>query len=68
LREMHLTVAQAQSAFEPESGAYGDHSAHQHADKGHTQNHNHNHNHNHSHSHGHGHDDGHLHDNGHAHG
>jgi len=58
LREMHLTVAQAQSAFEPESGAYGDHSAHQHADKGHTQNHNHSH----------GHDDGHLHDNGHAHG
>lgn len=44
LRAMHLAVQEQQAAFEPESGAYGDHAA--------------SHGHGHSHPHAHGHDHG----------
>lgn len=48
LRSMHLIVREANEAFEPEGGAYGDHATHGHAhhDHGH-------HEHGHDHAHGH---------------
>jgi len=54
LRAMHLTVVEAQEAFEPEGGAYN------------AGGHGHDHGHAHEHSHGHAHE--HPHDPGHAHG
>ncbi len=48
LRAMHLTVVEAQAAFEPEGGAY--------AAGGHGHGHSHDHKHGHDHSHDHGHD------------
>ena len=48
LRRQHLIVTEAQAAFEPEGGAYGEGAGH-----GHHQGHDH---------HGHGHDHGHAHD------
>jgi urease accessory protein len=56
LRAMHLTVTEAQAAFEPEGGAY--------AQGGHA--HGSGHDHAHAHEHDHGHDHGHAHD-GHSH-
>ena len=56
LRRQHLIVTEAQAAFEPEGGAYGEGAGHGH----------HHHGHDHD-SHGHAHD-GHDHDHGHAHG
>jgi len=35
LRSMHLTVVAVSEAFEPESGAYGDHSGHSHSGHSH---------------------------------
>ena len=72
LRQMGLQVAEAQSAFEPESGAYaaGGH-AHGH---GHDHAHDHDHGHvhgpgcGHDHSHDHGHSHAQAHDHGHVHG
>ena len=52
LRAMHLTVVAVDEAFEPESGAYGDHGGHAHG---------HGHEHPHAHGHDHGHDHGHVH-------
>lgn len=52
LRAMHLTVMAVDEAFEPESGAYGDHGGHAHG---------HSHDHPHAHGHDHGHDHGHVH-------
>ena len=49
LRAMHMTVVQVSEAFEPESGAYGDHSGHAHGND-------HGHEHKHSHADGHAHD------------
>lgn len=46
LRSMHLTVREANEAFEPEGGAYGAHGGH---------NHGHDHGDGHGHDHGHGH-------------
>lgn len=43
LRSMHLTVREAQEAFEPEGGAYGDHGSHGHADHGSGHGHPHHH-------------------------
>ena len=68
LRAMHLAVQEQQAAFEPESGAYGDHAAshghghsHSHAHPGsppngsaHTHGPAHEHEHEHEHGHGHG--------------
>ena len=59
LRSMHLTVVEAEMAFEPEGGAYGGHvtnDGHSHHAPGH------------AHQHAHGHDHGHSHDHGHVHG
>jgi urease accessory protein len=39
---MHMTVVQVSEAFEPESGAYGDHGGHSHG--GHNHGHAHSHN------------------------
>ncbi len=36
LRSMHLIVRETEEAFEPEGGAYGDHSAHSGHDHGHS--------------------------------
>lgn len=52
LRRQHLIVTEAQAAFEPEAGAYGEGAGHGH------------HGHDHGHDHGH-HDHGHAHDHGH---
>jgi urease accessory protein len=64
LERMHLVVTEANSAFEPEAGAYqagaGHGAAHEH-DHGHDHGH-----HDHGHGHGHGHHD-HDHDHDHAH-
>lgn len=62
LRQMHLIVAEANEAFEPESGAYAAQGGHAH---GHGHNHDHGHAHDHKHGHDHGH--GHGHDHGHSH-
>lgn len=47
LRAMHMTVVAVSEAFEPESGAYGDHGGH----AGHAHGHSHGHDHAHSHAH-----------------
>jgi len=39
LRAMHMTVVQVSEAFEPESGAYGDHGGHSHGGHGHGHSH-----------------------------
>ncbi len=71
LRRMHLLVAEENTAFEPEGGAYEGGHGHEH---GH---HDHGHDHGHAHDHGHGqdhhdhhdhHGHGHDHDHGHGHG
>ena len=62
LRSMHLTVVEAEMAFEPEGGAYGGHvtnDGHSHHAPGHA--HQHAHGHDHGHSHDHDHDHGHVH-------
>jgi urease accessory protein len=56
LRRQHLIVTEAQAAFEPEGGAYGEGAGHGH--------HHHDHDHDHGHGHGHGHEG---HDHGQAH-
>jgi urease accessory protein len=62
LRRMHLDVADADAAFEPEAGAYAtEAAAHGHA-------HGHDHAHEHGHDEGHGHDHAHDHDHPHGHG
>jgi len=43
LRAMHMTVVQVSEPFEPESGAYGDHSGHSHGGHGHHHDHAHSH-------------------------
>lgn len=58
LRSMHMIVREANEAFEPEGGAYGDHATH-----GHSHGHGHE-GHDHGHDHGH-HDHGHDHSHGH---
>jgi urease accessory protein len=82
LRRQHLIVTEAQAAFEPEGGAYGEgagHGHHHHDHEGHDHGHAHDHNHAH---HDHGHDHAHApapsgkpvgipvkaHDGGHVHG
>jgi urease accessory protein len=62
LRAMHLTVVETREPFEPEGGAYGQHtSGHGHAHGGHTHDHGHaGHTHGH-HAHGHDHAAGHEH-------
>jgi urease accessory protein len=62
LRAMHLTVVEAQEAFEPEGGAYGA-GGHGH-DHGHAHAHDHGHEHTHAHSHEHGHEHPHDHEHG----
>ncbi len=66
LRAMHLTVVEVREPFEPEAGAYGDHSGHgagggdipvhgareSHGHGHHPGHQHHNHNHNHNHDHG----------------
>lgn len=58
LRAMHLTVVAVSEAFEPESGAYGDHGGHGghahgrgHGQSQHQHQHQHDHDHNHQHAH-----------------
>lgn len=53
LRRQHLIVTEAQAAFEPEAGAYGEGGGHAH--------HHHDHDHDQDHDHGHAHDHGHDH-------
>jgi urease accessory protein len=69
LRRMHLIVADEQSAFEPEVGAYAE-SGHSHHDHGHGPSHVHSPacSHDHDHDHGHAQSHGHSHDHGHSHG
>jgi urease accessory protein len=69
LQSMHMTVAEVQEPFEPESGAYGDSALLGH-DHGHGHSHSHSHGHDHAHDHAHdhsscGHDHGHHHGHGH---
>jgi urease accessory protein len=45
LRAMHMTVVPVSEAFEPESGAYGDHGGHSHGGHGHSHDHGHAHSH-----------------------
>jgi urease accessory protein len=52
LRRQHLIVTEAQAAFEPEAGAYGEGAGHGH---------HHGHDHSHNHPHDHGHDGAHAH-------
>ena len=52
LRRMHLIVGEAQAAFEPEAGAYGEGHGHGHA-HGHSHDGHHDHSHAHDHTHGH---------------
>jgi len=53
LRDMHMTVVAVNESFEPENGAYGEHSSHTgHAHHGHSHDHIHNHNHDQGHVHG----------------
>jgi urease accessory protein len=58
LHDMHMTVVAVDESFEPENGAYGEHSSH----AGHAH-----HEHEHGHAHGHSHDEAHKHEHGHAH-
>ena len=61
LRDMHMTVVAVDESFEPENGAYGEHSSHAgHAHHGHA------HEHEHGHAHGHSHDEAHKHEHGHS--
>jgi urease accessory protein len=53
LRAMHMTVVSVEDAFEPESGAYGDHGGHGHG---------HEHPHDHPNDHGHDHGSAHTHE------
>ena len=55
LRAMHMTVVSVEEAFEPESGAYGDHGGHGHG-------HGHEHPHDHPNDHGHDHGSAHTHE------
>ena len=64
LRDMHMTVVAVNESFEPENGAYGEHSSH----AGHTHAHEHGHAHGHSHDEAHNHEHGHSHDKPHVHG
>jgi urease accessory protein len=57
LRQMHLTVTEAQAPFEPESGAYG-HTSNRTAAHAHHAGCNHDHDHGHTHEHAHGHEHG----------
>lgn len=72
LRQMHLTVTQAQAPFEPEGGAYVAAAGGHGHDHGHTHEHKHDHGHAHAHgpacNHQHGHEHQHEHDHGHQHG
>jgi len=53
LRDMHMTVVAVNESFEPENGAYGEHSSHTgHAPHEHSHDHSHNHNHDQGHVHG----------------
>lgn len=52
LRRQHLIVTEANAAFEPEAGAYGEGAGHGHHDHG---GHDHDHDHDHGHSHAHSH-------------
>ncbi|NBO41350.1 MAG: urease accessory protein UreE, partial [Betaproteobacteria bacterium] len=53
LRDMHMTVVAVNESFEPENGAYGEHSSHTgHAHHEHSHDHIHNHNHDQGHVHG----------------
>ena len=66
LRDMHMTVVAVDESFEPENGAYGEHSSHAgHAHHGHAH-HGHAHEHEHGHAHGHSHDEAHKHEHGHS--
>lgn len=58
LRSMHMIVREANEAFEPEGGAYGDHATHGHSHGQGHQGHDHGHDHGH-HDHGHDHPHGH---------
>jgi urease accessory protein len=55
LRQMHLTVSEAQASFEPESGAYAPGATAGGHDHGHAHDHDHDHDHDHGHDHGHAH-------------
>ena len=55
LRRQHLIVTEAQAAFEPEGGAYGEGAGHGHHDHGHDDHHGHGHDHGHAHDHAHDH-------------
>ena len=69
LRDMHMTVVAVDESFEPENGAYGEHSSHAgHAHHGHAHEHEHGHAHGHSHDEAHKHEHGHSHDKPHVHG
>lgn len=73
LRSMHMTVVEADLAFEPEGGAYGGHvtndgHSHHHHGHGHAHEHAPGHSHDHGHGHAHDHDHGHGHGHGHDHG
>ena len=69
LRDMHMTVVAVDESFEPENGAYGEHSSHAgHAHHGHAHEHEHGHVDGHSHDEAHTHDHGHAHDKPHVHG
>jgi urease accessory protein len=55
LRAMHLQVDAVDQAFEPESGAYGDHGGHAHGHHAHAHEDTHDHGHTHDHAHDHAH-------------
>ena len=55
LRRQHLIVTEAQAAFEPEGGAYGEGAGHGHHHHGHDDHHGHDHGHAHDHAHDHAH-------------
>ena len=55
LRRQHLIVTEAQAAFEPEGGAYGEGAGHGHHHHGHDDHHGHDHDHGHAHDHAHDH-------------
>ena len=55
LSRQHLIVTEAQAAFEPEGGAYGEGAGHGHHHHGHDDHHGHDHDHGHAHDHAHDH-------------
>ena len=55
LTDMHLTVVAINAPFEPESGAYGEHTAHAHHGHDHHRHDHHEHGHSHGHTHAHDH-------------